>query len=143
MSSTRPPERRQLTVMLCDLVGSAALSLRLDAEELAEFIQAYRRRCANLITSQGGMVAQYVGDGVLAYFGYPRAHEDDAERAIRAALSIAAAEPSSADSAGSQVHIGIATGIVVVGNLSGDDARVARGDPFSPGRPRCPRWAVR
>ena len=101
MTNARPPERRQLTVMLCDLVGSAALSLRLDAEELAEFIQAYRRRCARLITSQGGMVAQYVGDGVLAYFGYPRAHEDDAERAIRAALSIAAVEPSSTDIADS------------------------------------------
>jgi class 3 adenylate cyclase/tetratricopeptide (TPR) repeat protein len=134
MTSARPLERRQLTVMLCDLVGSAALSLRLDAEELAEFIQAYRRRCASLITTQGGMVAQYVGDGVLAYFGYPRAHEDDAERAIRAALSIAAAEASSTDVAGSSVHIGIATGIVVVGNLSGDDKQIAKGDVYSQGQ---------
>jgi len=134
MTSARPPERRQLTVMLCDLVGSAALSLRLDAEELAEFIQAYRRRCANLIAAQGGMVAQYVGDGVLAYFGYPRAHEDDAERAIRAALSIAAAEASSTDVAGSSVHIGIATGIVVVGNLSGDDKQIAKSDIYFQGQ---------
>jgi class 3 adenylate cyclase/tetratricopeptide (TPR) repeat protein len=134
MSSIRPPERRQLTVMLCDLVGSAALSLRLDAEELAEVIQAYRQRCASLITRHGGMVAQYVGDGVLAYFGYPRAHEDDAERAIRAALGIAAAERLSSDIAGSNVHIGIATGIVVVGNLSGDDAQLAKADTFAQGR---------
>ena len=134
MSSIRPPERRQLTVMLCDLVGSAALSLRLDAEELAEVIQAYRQRCTNLISSHGGMVAQYVGDGVLAYFGYPRAHEDDAERAIRTALSIAAAERASSDIAGSNVHIGIATGIVVVGNLSGDDTQPAKGGVFAQGR---------
>ena len=92
MNSVRPPERRQLTVMLCDLVGWSALSQRLDAEELTEVVQAYRQRCAGHIAGHGGIVAQYVGDAVLAYFGYPRAHEDDAERAIRAALAIAAAE---------------------------------------------------
>jgi class 3 adenylate cyclase/tetratricopeptide (TPR) repeat protein len=134
MSSIRPPERRQLTVMLCDLVGCSALSLRLDAEELTEVIQAYRQRCTNLITSHGGIVAQYVGDGVLAYFGYPRAHEDDAERAIRAALSIAAAERSSSGVVGSDVHIGIATGIVVVGNLLGDDTRPPKGGADPQGR---------
>lgn len=123
MSSVRQPERRQLTVMLCDLVGWTALSLRVDAEELAEVVQAYRQRCTSLITSHGGIVAQYVGDAILAYFGYPRAHEDDAERAIRAALGIAAAERSASGLGGSNVHIGIATGIVVVGNLLGNDAQ--------------------
>ena len=92
MSSVRPAERRQLTVMLCDMVASTALSLRLDPEELAEVIQAYRQRCAEVIVGQGGIVARHVGDGILAYFGYPRAHENDAERAIRAALGIAKTE---------------------------------------------------
>jgi class 3 adenylate cyclase/tetratricopeptide (TPR) repeat protein len=114
MSSPQPPERRQLSVMLCDLVGWSSLAQRLDAEELAEVVQAYRRRCADLVVRHGGIVAQYVGDGLLAYFGYPRAHEDDAERAIRAALALAASEPAGP---GSQVHIGIATGVVVVGNV--------------------------
>lgn len=123
MNSIRPPERRQLSVMLCDLVGWSALSQRLDAEELTEVVQAYRQRCTSLINSHGGIVAQYVGDAILAYFGYPRAHEDDAERAIRAALGIAAAERSSSHTAGSNVHIGIATGIVVVGNLLGAAAQ--------------------
>jgi class 3 adenylate cyclase len=84
---TKPPEdtaeRRQLTVMFCDLVGSTALSTRLDPEELQEIIGGYHRRCADVITKSDGFVARYLGDGVLAYFGYPRAHEDDAERAVR------------------------------------------------------------
>jgi class 3 adenylate cyclase/tetratricopeptide (TPR) repeat protein len=125
MGDLRPPERRQLTVMLCDLVGWTGLSQRVDPEELAEVVQAYRQRCTTLITRHGGTVAQYVGDAVLAYFGYPRAHEDDAERAVRAALSIAAAERSASQVAGSEVHIGIATGIVVVGNLLGEGALAA------------------
>ncbi|MCL4801451.1 MAG: AAA family ATPase [Burkholderiales bacterium] len=123
-TDARAPERRQLTVMLCDLVGWTALSQRLDAEELAELVQAYRQRCTDLVTRHGGMVAQYVGDAVLAYFGYPRAHEDDAERAVRAALAIAAAEHA-ATSGRTDVHIGIATGIVVVGNLLGQGVRPA------------------
>lgn len=124
MSAIRPLERRQLTVMLCDLVGSTALSLSLDPEELTEVIQAYRRRCADLIAGHGGFVAQYVGDGILAYFGYPRAHEDDAERAIRAALGIAAAARQASPAVAElDVHIGIATGLVVVGDLSGGDRR--------------------
>lgn len=122
MSAIHPPERRQLTVMLCDLVGYTSLSLRLDAEELTELIQAHRQRCADVITSHGGSVAQYVGDGVLAYFGYPQAHEDDAERAIRSALAIVATAHASPQSVHSNVHIGIATGTVVVGNLSADQA---------------------
>src|SRR5260370_39756827 len=88
MSSVRPAERRQLTVMLCDMVASTALSLRLDPEELSEVIQAYRQRCAVVIVGQGGIGARHAGDGILAYFGYPRAHENDAERALRAALGL-------------------------------------------------------
>jgi class 3 adenylate cyclase/tetratricopeptide (TPR) repeat protein len=120
MSNKHPLERRQLTVMLCDLVDSTALSMRLDAEELTELIQDYRQRCAAIINHHGGVVARYVGDGILAYFGYPRAHEDDAERALRAALGIIATTAQS-PSGGTdvQVHIGIATGVVVVGDLSG------------------------
>jgi class 3 adenylate cyclase/tetratricopeptide (TPR) repeat protein len=125
MSDLRPTERRQLTVMLCDLVGWTGLSQRLDPEELAEVVQAYRERCTTLITRHGGTVAQFVGDAVLAYFGYPRAHEDDAERAVRAALSIAAAERSTSQVAGSEVHIGIATGVVVVGSLLGEGTMAA------------------
>jgi len=120
MSEKRPLERRQLTVMLCDLVDSTAISARLDAEALTEVIQGYRQRCADIITRHGGFVAQYVGDGISAYFGYPRAHEDDAERALRAALDIVekAGQPSP-DGTDARVHIGIATGVVVVGDLSG------------------------
>ncbi|HEV2546809.1 MAG TPA: zinc-ribbon domain-containing protein, partial [Stellaceae bacterium] len=81
-------ERRQLTVMFCDLVGSTALSARLDPEDMREIIGAYHRCCAEQITKAGGFVAKYMGDGVLAYFGYPQAHEDDAERGVRAGLSL-------------------------------------------------------
>ncbi len=116
MTSIRPPERRQLTVMFVDMVASTALSLRLDPEELAEVIQDYRQRCAEVITGHGGMVARQVGDAVLAYFGYPHAHEDDAERAIRAALAIVKAQ-GQAGVADMRVHVGIATGLVVVGKL--------------------------
>ena len=123
MSSIRPAERRQLTVMLCDMVASTPLSLRLDPEELADVIQTYRQRCAEVITGCGGIVARYVGDGILAYFGYPRAHENDAERAIRAALGIVRTEWPVAGGDSMQVHIGIATGLVVVGSLpqAGED----------------------
>jgi class 3 adenylate cyclase/tetratricopeptide (TPR) repeat protein len=129
-----PPERRQLTVMLCDLVGYTNLSLRLDAEELTELIQAHRRRCTDVIASHGGSVAQYVGDGVLAYFGYPHAHEDDAERAIRAGLAIVEAVSSSSQMVDSNVHIGIATGTVVVGNLSAEGTGVPARNSELPGR---------
>ena len=117
MNHIRPPERRQLTVMFCDMVASTALSLRLDPEELAEVIQSYRQRCADVITHHGGIVARQVGDAVLAYFGYPHAHENDAERAIRAALAIAKAQGQQDGLEDMRVHIGIATGVVVVGNL--------------------------
>ena len=75
-------ERRQLTIMFCDLVGSTALAARLDPEDLREVIGAYHRCCADLVTAAGGFVAKYMGDGVLAYFGYPQAHEHDAEHAV-------------------------------------------------------------
>ena len=87
----RDAERRHLTVMFCDLVGSTALSARLDPEDMWEVIRAYRAACARVIATYDGVIARFVGDGILAYFGYPRAHEDDAERAVRAGLDIIAA----------------------------------------------------
>src|ERR1700676_4786506 len=117
-------ERRQLTVMFCDLVGSTALSARLDPEDMREIVDAYHRCCADLITTSGGFVAKYMGDGVLAYFGYPQAHEHDAERAVRAGLALVEAVPKLTTAAGVplQVRVGIATGLVVVGNLIGAGA---------------------
>ena len=114
-------ERRQLTVMFCDLVGSTALSARLDPEDMREIVGAYHRCCADLITKAGGFVAKYMGDGVLAYFGYPQAHEHDAERAVRAGLALVEAVPKLKTAAGAplQVRVGIATGLVVVGDLIG------------------------
>src|SRR5262245_13394206 len=84
-------ERRQLTVMFCDVVGSTALSTQLDPEELREVIRAYRETCSSAIARFGGYLAKYIGDGLLVYFGYPQAHEDDAQRAVRTALGIVAA----------------------------------------------------
>src|SRR5215813_3039517 len=122
-------ERRQLTVMFCDLVGSTALSARLDPEDLRAIIGAYHRCCTELVERNGGFVAKYMGDGVLAYFGYPRAHEDDAERAVRAGLALVEAvpRPELAAEAGLQVRIGIATGLVVVGDLTGSGEAQERG----------------
>ncbi len=116
-------ERRQLTVMFCDLVGSTALSARLDPEELREVIGAYHRGVAEVVRRFDGLVAKYMGDGVLVYFGFPRAHEDDAERAVRAGLDIVAAIGRLDMAVGRlQVRIGIATGVVVVGDLIGEGA---------------------
>src|ERR1700730_8214928 len=117
-------ERRQLTVMFWDLVGSTALSARLDPEELREIIAGYHRRCTELVERNGGFVAKYIGDGVLAYFGYPQAHEHDAERAVRAGLALVEAVPKLNPSSGVplQVRIGIATGLVIVGDLLGAGA---------------------
>jgi len=117
-------ERRQLTVMFCDLVGSTALSARLDPEDLRGIITAYHRCCAELVERNGGFVAKFMGDGVLTYFGYPKAHEHDAERAVRAGLNLVEAVPKLATNAGSplQVRVGIATGLVVVGDLIGAGA---------------------
>src|SRR5262245_7461278 len=131
MNRRTPLERRQVTVLWCDIVGWSALAHQLDAEELADVIRAYRRRCATMVARHGGMVAQYVGDGVLAYFGFPRAHEDDAERAIRAALGLVSAESNGPLRSG--VHIGVATGPVVVGDLSSEDADDAPADTTAEG----------
>ncbi len=117
-------ERRQLTVMFVDLVGSTRLSARLDPEDMREVIATYHQCCADRIEANGGLVAQYAGDGVLACFGYPRAHEHDAERAVRAGLEIAEAAPKlkTVAQAPLRVRLGIATGIVVVGDLLGSGA---------------------
>jgi class 3 adenylate cyclase len=116
-------ERRQLTVMFCDLVGSTALSTRLDPEDLREIIGAYHRHCAEAIVKYGGFVARYMGDGVLAYFGYPQAHEDDAERAVRAGLTLVGVVTKRDAGSGMALHVrvGIATGKVVVGDLTPGD----------------------
>ena len=117
-------ERRQLTVMFCDLVGSTALSARLDPEDLRLVIGAYHRCVAKGIGRGGGFVAKYMGDGVLAYFGYPGANEHDAERAVRAALKLVEKVAGLDTAAGAplQVRVGIATGLVVVGDLIGQGA---------------------
>jgi class 3 adenylate cyclase len=134
-------ERRQLTVMFCDLVGSTALAARLDPEELRGVIAAYQQSVAAAVRRFDGLVAKYMGDGVLVYFGYPRAHEDDAERAVRAGLDIVAAIgrldapaiPGTPALGGRpsgdqlQVRIGIATGLVVVGDLVGEGEAQERG----------------
>jgi class 3 adenylate cyclase/predicted ATPase len=114
-------ERRQLTVMFCDLVGSTALASRLDPEDLREVIGAYHRAVAGVVAGFDGFVAKYMGDGVLVYFGYPRAHEDDAERAVRAGLGVIdAVGRLDAKSAQLKARVGIATGLVVVGDLIGE-----------------------
>src|SRR6516162_7304514 len=114
-------ERRQLTVMFCDLVGSTELSSRLDPEDYREVIGDYHRAVAAVVRSFDGFVAKYMGDGVLAYFGYPRAQEDDAERAIRAGLAVVdAVGRLDVKSTAPQARVGIATGMVVVGDLVGE-----------------------
>ena len=114
-------ERRQLTVMFCDLVGSTQLAARLDPEDFREVITAYHRAGADVVGGFDGFVAKYMGDGVLAYFGYPRAHEDDAEHAIRAGLGIIETVGRlDVKSVELQVRVGIATGLVVVGDLIGE-----------------------
>ena len=114
-------ERRQLTVMFCDLVGSTALSSQLDPEDLREVIAAYHRAVSQVVAGLDGFVAKYMGDGVLVYFGYPQAHEDDAERAVRAGLGVIdAVGRLDVKSVGLQARVGIATGLVVVGDLIGE-----------------------
>jgi class 3 adenylate cyclase/predicted ATPase len=112
-------ERRQVTVMFSDLVGSTALSARLDPEDLREIIAAYQLCVAETVRRFDGFVAKYLGDGVLVYFGYPQAHEDDAERALRAGLELIAAVSALKTPASLQTRVGIATGLVVVGDLIG------------------------
>lgn len=122
------PERRQLTVLFCDLVGSSMLATQLDPEELRDLIMAYQSACTLAIRRYDGTVSRYVGDGILALFGFPLAHEDDPERAVRAGLDIVAAMrklPMPAGAGGSHslsVRVGIATGLVVVGDLVGEGA---------------------
>jgi predicted ATPase/class 3 adenylate cyclase len=123
-AGTEPPEgkaeaaeRRHVTVMFSDLVGSTALSASMDPEDLREVISAYHKCVAEIVRRFDGFVAQYLGDGVLVYFGYPQAHEDDAERAVRAGLELTAAVGVLKTSASLQTRIGIATGLVVVGDL--------------------------
>jgi class 3 adenylate cyclase/tetratricopeptide (TPR) repeat protein len=128
-------ERRQLTVMFCDLVGSTPLSQRLDPEELREVVRAYQEACAEVIHRFDGYIARYVGDALLVYFSYPQAHEDDAQRAVRAGLGIVAALPELNQQLQKiigtqhvpplQVRVGIHTGLVVVGELGGRDYREA------------------
>jgi class 3 adenylate cyclase/predicted ATPase len=115
-------ERRQVTVMFSDLVGSTALSARMDPEDLREVISAYQKSVAETVGRFGGFVAKYMGDGVLVYFGYPQAHEDDAERAVRAGLELVAAIRDLKTHAPLQTRVGIATGLVVVGDLIGSGA---------------------
>jgi class 3 adenylate cyclase/predicted ATPase len=131
-SATAPPapepsreaERRQLTVMFVDLVGSTALSARLDPEDVGEVIRSYQERCGEVASRWDGHIAKYMGDGVLAYFGWPQAHEDDAERAVRAGLELAqeVERLTTTDGVPLAARIGIATGLVMVGDLVGEGA---------------------
>ena len=129
-SSTEMPhqaERRQLTVMFCDLVASTALSARLDPEDLQEVLRAYRSQVKDGVRGYGGYVAKYMGDGALVYFGYPQAHEDDAERAVRAGLALVKRIGNTAVGEPLNARIGIATGLVVVGDLIGSGESQERG----------------
>ena len=109
-ASAVPAERRQVTVMFSDLVGSTALSARMDPEDLREVISAYQKCVAETVQRFGGFVAKYMGDGVLVYFGYPQAHEDDAERAVRAGVGLVAAVRDLKMHASLETRVGIATG---------------------------------
>ena len=120
-------ERRQVTVMFSDLVGSTALAARMDPEDLREVIAAYQKAVAATVERFGGFVAKYLGDGVLVYFGYPQAHEDDAERAVRAGLELIQAVSGLKSSAPLQTRVGIGTGLVVVGDLIGSGEAQERG----------------
>jgi class 3 adenylate cyclase/predicted ATPase len=126
-STPAEAERRQLTVMFCDLVGSTMLSTRFDPEDLREIVGAYHRCVADTVCRFNGFVAKYMGDGVLVYFGYPEAHEDDAERAVQAGLAVIDAIGQVATPEQLNVRLGIATGLVVVGDLIGTGAAQERG----------------
>jgi len=118
------PERRQITVLFCDLVGSTALAAKLDPEDLSGVIRKFQHTCASVIAAHDGNLAKFMGDGILAYFGYPRAHEDDAARAVRAGLELAAKVGRLLLPCGEplQVRVGIATGLVIVGEKIGEGA---------------------
>jgi len=126
-TSQASAERRQITVMFSDLVGSTALSAQMDPEDLRELISAYQKCVAEAVLCFGGFVAKYLGDGVLVYFGYPEAHEDDAERAVRAGLQVIASVIALRTPVSLQTRIGIATGLVVVGDLIGSGDAQERG----------------
>jgi class 3 adenylate cyclase/predicted ATPase len=132
-SSTTPKpaqdaaERRQVTVMFSDLVGSTALSARMDPEDLRDVISSYQKCVTEIVRRFGGYVAKYLGDGVLVYFGYPQAHEDDAERSVRAGLELVGAVNALKTRAPLQTRAGIATGLVVVGDLIGSGDAQERG----------------
>ena len=121
-TSRRPRRAPPVTVMFSDLVGSTALSARMDPEDLREVISAYQKCVAETVQRFGGFVAKFMGDGVLVYFGYPQAHEDDAERAVRAGLELVTAVGALKTHAALQTRVGIATGLVVVGDLIGSGA---------------------
>ena len=131
-------ERRQLTVMFCDLVGSTALSVRFDPEDLRDVIGAYQRCVANIVARFAGFVAKYMGDSVLIYFGYPEAHEDDAEWA--AGIAVIDAVGRLATAVRLNVRLGIASGLVVVGDLIGAGAKAREIDLH---RKRLPRGVLR
>lgn len=120
------PERRQITIMFCDLVGSTALSERLDPEDLRTLVRAYQQAAGTVIERYGGHIAQYLGFGLMTYFGWPRAHEDDAERAVRVALDVVSAMKQVAAKEPLQVRIGVATGRVVIGDTGDGDASVSK-----------------
>src|SRR5262249_3572450 len=120
-------ERRQVTVMFCDLVGSTALSARMDPEDLRDIIAAYQKCVAEVVARFDGFVARYAGDGALVYFGYPQAHEDDADRAVRTALELVARISALEARTPLQARIGIATGLVIVGDLISSGEAQERG----------------
>jgi class 3 adenylate cyclase len=125
-------ERRQVTVTFADLVGSTALSARMDPEDLREIISSYQKCIAQVVERFGGFVAKYMSDGVLVYFGYPQAQEDDAERAVRAGLESVQAVGALKSGASLQNRVGIAIGLVVVGYLIGSGAAQEQTDPAAP-----------
>jgi class 3 adenylate cyclase len=132
LSSSEPKsqelaERRQVTVLFSDLVGSTALSARMDPEDLRVVISAYQKCVAEAVRRFGGFVAKFLGDGVLVYFGYPEAHEDDAERSVRAGLELIAAVAGLETPVSLQTRVGIATGLVVIGDLIGSGEAQERG----------------
>ncbi len=122
-------ERRQLTVLFCDMVGSSALSERIDPEDLRDIMRGYRSACSDVVSHFDGHVAQYLGDGILVYFGYPHAHEDDARRATQAALDIVRRVSElrypllSGEEIPLSVRVGVHTGLVVVGEIGDGDKR--------------------
>jgi class 3 adenylate cyclase/ABC-type transport system involved in cytochrome c biogenesis ATPase subunit len=123
-SAASEAERRHLTVMFVDLVGSTEMATQLDAEDMRNVITSYQNTVAGVVTRHDGFIARYMGDGVLCYFGWPRANEDDAERAVRAGLEIIASVKRSSGPAGVSLasRVGIATGVVIVGDLIGTGA---------------------